>query len=104
MPFYNWDRNQMAEYLMCGLAYEDKVEEQMANQCIDIVADFSGTPFEDDAVMLANLLNRAGEDIYLQLQELDAYTNGYLYYGFRGWCGDDIMLGRLNPQDIPQPA
>ncbi len=103
MPFYVWNRDQMAEYLLTPLAYESRVATELVNNSADIVMDFMGTPFEDQATELANLLNRTGEHIFNELQIAGAYQNGYLFYQYHGWCGLDLVLGRFTPQDIYIP-
>ena len=103
MPFYTWDKDQMAEYLLAPLTYESKVCEALVNNSADIVMNFMGTPFEDDAVELANMLNRTGEHIYNELVNAGAYQNGYLFYQYHGWCGLDLVLGRFTPSDVYLP-
>lgn len=104
MPFYNWTKDQVAEILLSTLAYERQAEVELVNTATDIVMDHMGTSFEDQAVELGNLLMRIGESIYNELQMFAAYTNGYLFYQYHGWCDLDIVLGRFTPQEVAIPS
>jgi flagellin-specific chaperone FliS len=91
----------MAEYVMAALVYEDKAEVELVNSCTDIVIQFLDGPFEHEAAELANMLNELGEYIFQELREMQAYTNGCLFYQFRGYCGYDLMLGHFDPITVP---
>jgi len=100
MPFYSWTRDQIAETLVSSLTYESKAIDQLANTATDIVIEFMDTAFEDDAVRLANLIQAIGNHMFEQLQQFNAYTNGYLFYQYHGWCDADIVLGRFTPEEV----
>ncbi|MNU19658.1 hypothetical protein D3C71_78910 [compost metagenome] len=100
MPFYSWSKDQVAEILLSTLAYENSAEVELVNTATDFVMDHMGTPFENQATELSNLLMRIGESIYNELQMFAAYSDGYLFYQYHGWCDLDIVLGRFTPQEV----
>lgn len=95
LPGITWDDEDVIHRVMGYICYESKALEELSYSCLDLVERAGGTPFEKEAVVVANALAELGAHLYEQLSYLQAYTRGYLFYQFRGWAGSDMVLKRF---------
>lgn len=92
--------DMIANVIMESIMYEQHARQELNYACLDLVKEELGTECVESWKRLANLINSFGEDILSKLQCLRAYQNGYLYYQFHAWYGNDLVLSRLDVEKI----
>lgn len=80
--------------------YEKHAKVELAYSCMHLIAGHLGSSHELAHVKLARLIHDFGEEVISKLQHLRAYQNGYLYYQFHDWYGNDLVLQRLIVDNI----
>lgn len=90
----------IATVVMESIMYEQRAQDELSFACVELFMNELGTDCERSYKRLANLLNRFGVDVFEKLQYLRAYQNGYLYYQFHDWFGNDLVLRRLNVESL----
>jgi hypothetical protein len=82
------------------LAYEDRVLDELALGTVMIVRQSVGTAFEQEAEKLAAILEELGVKLHEQLKQISAYKHGYLFYRFKTWLNNDVVLARFEKLDV----
>lgn len=90
----------IAYNVLDAIMYEKHAELELQLACMDLVKRELGSMHEEAHIKLARLIHAFGASVYEKLKYLRAYQNGYLYYHFHDFIGNDLVLGRITVDNI----
>lgn len=93
-------KDMIATMVMESIMYEKRAQEELNYACLELVRNEIGTECEASYMRLSRLINVFGEDVLNKLKYLRAYQNGYLYYQFHDWAGNDLVLRHFNVESL----
>lgn len=87
----------LIELVMQSMQYErDALMELAYSVMAEVDAALGTTEMPREWSSVANAVLKFGTQVYEQLCRHQIYRNGYLYYQFARWLGDDIVMQRLS--------
>ncbi|BDD79524.1 hypothetical protein [Burkholderia phage FLC9] len=92
--------NTIAQIVLDSIMYEQHARMELQYAALELIRNELGDAHETAYIKLARLIHSFGEDVLQKLKYLRAYQNGYLYYQFHDWYGNDLVLQRLIVDNI----
>lgn len=102
MLTYEQLRNELIERQQCvlesiiqSLQFDNKIEMEIMCGTMDMVRHDFNIHDREDVDVVATAVRELAEGVYGELQRLNAYQNGYLFYQYHSLEGRDIVMIRL---------
>jgi hypothetical protein len=92
--------NTIAQIVLDSIMYEQHARMELQYAALELIRNELGSAHENAHIKLARLIHDFGDGIVSRLKYLRAYQNGYLYYQFHDWYGNDLVLQRLIVDNI----
>lgn len=89
------DVDRIVELIIESLLYEKDSQYELAYRILDEIRGHIGDWYSNDLVAASNATVKFGNAILEQLLKYRLYHNGYLFYQFSSWLGNDLVLRRL---------
>lgn len=97
LPILSWEADEVVQFVLDAIAYERKAPTELEYACLDLMREAMGTDYMADTQRAVQAVSGFGRSLVEQLQRLRVYQNGYLFYHFHSWCGQDLVLMRFTP-------
>jgi len=88
------------ESLIQALQYDNKVQTEIMCGTMDVIRHDFDIQDREDIGLVASALIELAEGLYLELQRVGAYQNGYLYYQYHSFEDRDLVMARLTLPEI----
>lgn len=103
------EETEIIELVIQALMFRLTAHEELDYSCMEVVQKYLGcsiaTPYFKSSFMcdieeIVKAIRAFGLALYDELERLDAYTNGYLFYQYLQMTGADVVLVRTQPPDL----
>lgn len=94
-PTMNWEVSEVLQFILATITYEGRARTDLEYGCLDLVREVQQTDLAEDVQRAITGVAHLGQELIAQLKSIQAYHNGYLFYGFHSLLGDDLVLVRL---------